>query len=85
MVVGVQEGQFLLLDHQEHRVDKLAELGQVVQVVQGDQLLGPCSWVTDGVEQTVVPNHRHELFHHQRQQSQRHGGEEQVVDLEQTI
>lgn len=85
MVVGVQECQSLLLDHQEHSVDELGELGQVVQVVQKNELLGPCVRAADGVEQAVVVDDGDELLSHQHQQGQGQEREEQVVDLEQAI
>lgn len=85
MMVGVQESQFLLLDNQEHGINKLSELGQVVQVVQSNKLLSPSVRAADGVEQAVVVDDRNELFGHQHQQSQGQQREEQVVELEQAV
>lgn len=67
MVVGVQKCQFLLFHHQKHGIEKLGELGQVVQVVQSDKLLGPGVGAADGVEQAVVVDDGNELLHHQHQ------------------
>lgn len=85
MVISVQKRQFFLLHHQENRVEKLTELGQVVQVVQSNQSLGPGIWVTDGIKDAMVVDHGDECFQHQHEQRQRQDGEEQVVDLEQAV
>lgn len=85
MVVGVEEGQLLLFHHQEHGIDELGEFSQVVQVVEGDQFLGPSVRAADGVEQAMVVDDGEQLFNHQHEQSQGQSGEEQVVELEQTI
>lgn len=85
VVVGVQESQPLLLDNQEHGVDELGEFGQVVQVVQKHERLGPGVGATDGVEQAVAVDDGDELLSHQNQQSQGQKREEQVVDLEQAV
>lgn len=85
MMVGVQKGQLLLFHDQEHGIDELTELGQVVQVVQRDQLLRPSIRMTDGIEKAMSPDHRSKLLHHQHQQRERQGGQEEVVDLEQAV
>ncbi|KAH3664075.1 hypothetical protein OGAPHI_004789 [Ogataea philodendri] len=85
VVVSVEEGEFFLFHHQEQRVDELGELCKVVQVVEYDHLLGPCTVITDGVVEAVGVDHRDELLGHQNNKSQRQRGQEQVVDLEQSV
>lgn len=85
VVVGVQEQQFLALEDQKHGVEQLEVLGQVVQVVQGDELGGKRFPRADCPEQTVLGDHGHQLLDEQQQQDQRNGGQQQVVQLEQKV
>lgn len=55
-------------------------------VVQNDQRLGPSTFVvTDGVENTVVPEGGDELLDKQNQQDTTDDGQDQVVQHEQSV
>ena len=49
VVVGMQECQRLLLKNQEDGVKQLEVLGEVVEVVENEQILGPASAATDTI------------------------------------
>jgi len=60
MVVAVQECQWLLLQHQEDRVNQLEIFGEVVEVVQDDQWRRPSTVrVADCIEDAIVVYRRH--------------------------
>lgn len=85
MVIRVQKDDFLSLNNKEQSVNKLQILGQIVQVVQGHQLMSPCVRVTNGKEDTMVVDDWHELFNHQHQERERNQGQRQVVRLENEV
>jgi hypothetical protein len=85
MVIRVQEDDFLSLNHEEQSVHKLQVLGQVVQIIESNELWGPCLGVTDGKEQAVVIEDWNQLFDHQHQERQRDERKHQVMELEQKV
>lgn len=85
VVVGVQEGQLLLLQDKEDGVNELDVLGQVVHVVEHDHLLCPRVLVADGVEEPVVVDLRNKLLDEREEQDQRQSRQKKVVHLEDPV
>lgn len=109
VVVGVEEGQGLLLEDKKDGVEELDVFVDVVQlcewqvlvapivqsscarqcdtyVVQDNQRLSPSTAVVaDGVEDTVADNGGQELLNKQSQEDGADGGQEEVVDHEQSV
>ena len=85
VVVGVEEEQLLSSEDQEGGVEQLEELGQVVEVVETHQPLGEGVAGAHGVEQAVVVPDGEDLLDHQEEQDERHGREEEVVELEEAV
>jgi hypothetical protein len=78
--------QRLLLQEQEARVDELKELGEVVEVVEDNQLVGPATLVVANGEEKALPgNYRNQLFREQGEEGAADGGEVKVVHLEQKV
>jgi hypothetical protein len=78
--------QRLLLQEQEARVDELKELGEVVEVVEDNQLVGPTTLVvTNGEEKTLPGNRGDQLFREQGEEGAADGREVKVVHLEQKV
>lgn len=85
VVVGVQEGELLLSQHQEHGVDELKVLGQVVEVVAENNGLGPRSVVADGVQDAVSHEDGEQLLDEKHKEHAGEQGQEHVVDLEEPV
>lgn len=101
MVIGVEEGQRLLLEEQEDGINELDIFGQVVElpglvapmiiwmatyVVQNDERLGPSTAViADGEKDAMSPDGGHQLFNEESQQRATDQGEVEVVDHEKGV
>lgn len=78
--------QRLLLEEQEARVDQLNELGQVVEVVEDDQLVGPATLVRANSEEEAVPcDHGDEHLSEESQKHRTNSREVKVVNFEEEV
>lgn len=86
MVIGMQESQWLLLQEQEAGIDQFEEFGEVVEIVQNNQLVGPATLVVTDCEENAVPGNRwDQLLGEKHQQNEADGRQEEIVDLEQEV
>jgi hypothetical protein len=78
--------QWLLLQEQEAGVNELDELGEVVEVVENDQLVGPATLMAADCEEQTLSRYRgDQLLGEQRQEYAADGGEVEIVHLEQEV
>lgn len=83
VVVAVEEGEGLLLEEEEARVEELEVLCQVVEVVEDNQGLGPAAIdIADGEEDALADDGGQELLNEESQEDAADGGEVEVVDKE---
>jgi hypothetical protein len=76
----------LLLEEQETGVNQLNELGEVVEVVEDNQLIGPATLVVADGEEKALPRYNgDELLRKQRKQHAANRREVKVVHLEQKV
>jgi len=86
MVVAVKEGQWLLLQDEEHSVNQFEVFREVIEVVEDNQFVGPSTFASAyGVKKAMVVEGRHQLFNKQRQQNCADTREVKVVDHERKV
>lgn len=84
MVVAMEKGKGFLLQKQEHRIHQLQVLGQVIEVVQGNQSLRKMTRIANAVEETVTHVVAENLFYQQSKQSSTDDSQNEVVKLKKT-
>lgn len=76
--------QGLLLEEKEAGVDEFEKFGEVVEIVEDDQLVGPSTlMVANGEEKTLAGNNWEQLLDKERQEYAADCCEVEVVHLEQ--
>jgi len=81
MVIGVEESQRLLLEDQEQGVNEFEVFGQVIHIVQHNQLSGPASIVAADSMKNAVSNHlREKLLDKEGQQTPTDDGQVEIVN-----